>query len=202
MKTRIPGGQRARAQIPAAHVDARQTRQRVEAAPKTKPPDATLRQILAPGVSGAKGSCQACAEQVYGLLASHVDQGNRANQNLGAQLITWAENAGARDAGARNHTAITATWEGIKYVVDTSLGQLGGPDLFVGPVASWRAYVPYLVNAPDCRVSAVRFDEQETPFTASTMQQIRLHHESQYPPASPHAVQRGASVADPTKPDQ
>jgi hypothetical protein len=201
MKTRIPSGQRARAQIPTAQVGARQTRQRVEAAPKTKPPDATLRQILAPCISKAKGSCQACAEQVYGLLASHVDQDNKANENLSAQLITWAENAGARDAGARNHTALTATWEGIKYVVDTSLGQFGGPDLFVGSVAYWRVYVPYLVNAPDCRVSALRFDEQKTPFTISAMQQIRLLHERQYPPASRHAVQ-GASVADPTKPDQ
>jgi hypothetical protein len=47
----------------------------------------------------------------------------------------------------------------------------------------------------------LRFDEQKTPFTISAMQQIRLLHERQYPPASRHAVQ-GASVADPTKPDQ
>ncbi len=191
MKTRVPGS-RVEVRKPAAEA-VRRTVQRAEAmVPKSKPEDARLKELLRACVSRRRGSCQESAEAVYRALIPLTD-GN--GQNLAAQLITWAENAGTRDAEVHNHTAIAATWEGVTYVVDATPGQFGGPDFFIGSVAAWRAGVLGLASSSDRRVSGARFDDSREPFSAAQMQQIHRAHERLYPAAAIHPLHAATGSA-------
>ncbi len=162
------------------------TRQLEEARPKQKPADGVLKDMLRSYLDDKPGSCQTCAADVHQCLATLVD--GEGSQNLGAQLLTWAENAGARDGHSRQHTAATATWDGVTYVVDTTAAQFGGPDLYIGSVAGWRQTVLNLVQDKDHRVSDSQLDQQAAPFTDAAMRQIRAQHEKKHPRHGAHLI--------------
>jgi len=198
MKTRLQRRRGEDGHTPAAHSLVAQkeagpmqgrsppARQDEGAQPRSKPADGVLKDMLRAHLSDKPGSCQTGAERVYQCLATLVD--GAAGQNVGAQLLTWAENAGARDGHSRQHTAATATWEGVTYVIDTTAAQFGGPDLFIGSVAGWRQTVLNLVQDKDHRVSDPQLDQQAAPFSESAMRQIRAQHEKKHPRHGAHLI--------------
>ncbi len=135
---RVPQAQRTVA--PAAVAAGEQPIQRVRA----KPTDEALKAAVAKFVSSDEGACCSMSAKVYNLLvASYVDSAAEA----GAELITWAENEGTDEFDIGNHTAASATWSTGTYVVDTTSGQFGGQDVYIGTVSDWRAYILGLQKA-------------------------------------------------------
>ncbi len=137
----------------------RQPIQRVRA----KPTDEVLKAAVAGFVSKEMGSCCSMSAKVYNfLVANHVDNASEA----GAELMTWVENEGTEDYDIGNHTAATATWSTGTFVVDTTCGQFGGQDVFIGSVADWRAHILGLQKGA---LSRQKFESRDRPYTDGDM---------------------------------
>jgi hypothetical protein len=110
--------------------------QRVVQRVKDKPGEDALARALAGCVSSTMGACCSQAAAAYKVLLGFVDS----RAELGAVLLTWSESLGSvLDIG--NHTACTATWNQGTFVVDTTAGQFGGPEVFIGSVAAWQEMI-------------------------------------------------------------
>ncbi|MFN7221513.1 MAG: hypothetical protein ACK5UX_12855 [Burkholderiales bacterium] len=146
------------------------------------PPDAVLRQALAACITTRKGSSREAAAAVYEALAVFVeDAGHR-----GAELLTWIKNKGTSRMDAANHTAATATWHDGTYVIDTSCGQVGAADFFLGSVSDWRQHIIGLAGNAH-RISRVVSQSAGKPFDSMEMWQIALALKEQ---ATPRAKKR------------
>ncbi len=140
----------------------RQPIQRVRA----KPSDEVLKAAVAGFVARGMGTCCSMSAKVYNLLvAKHVDNAGEA----GAELITWAENEGTEEYDIGNHTAATATWASGTFVIDTTCGQFGGEDVYIGSVSDWRAYILGLQK--DRKISREKYESQGKPYTDGDMQE-------------------------------
>jgi len=131
----------------------RQPIQRVRA----KPSDEVLKAAVAKCVSRSMGSCCSMSAKVHKLLAGHVDSVSE----TGAELMTWAENEGTEEFDIGNHTAATATWSEGTFVVDTTCGQFGGEDVYIGTVSNWHAYILGLQKA---KISHETYESRSTPY--------------------------------------
>jgi len=131
----------------------RQPIQRVRA----KPTDEILKAAVAKCVSRDMGSCCSMSAKVHKLLAGHVDSVSE----TGAELMTWAENEGTEEFDIGNHTAATATWSEGTFVVDTTCGQFGGEDVYIGTVSNWRSYILGLQKA---KISHETYESRSTPY--------------------------------------
>lgn len=103
---------------------------------KDRPDNEVLGKALASCVSSTMGACCKEAAAAYKVLTGFVDS----SADLGAVLLTWSENAHS-DLDIGNHTACTATWGEGSFVVDTTAGQFGGPEVFIGSVSAWQEMI-------------------------------------------------------------
>ncbi len=133
---------------------------------RAKPSDEVLKAAVAGFVARDMGTCCSMSAKVYNLLvAKHVDNAGEA----GAELITWAENEGTEEYDIGNHTAATATWSSGTFVIDTTCGQFGGEDVYIGSVSDWRAYILGLQK--DKKISREQYESQGKPYTDGDMQE-------------------------------
>ena len=135
---------------------------------RARPLDDVIRKTVANFISAEKGTCCAKTSDVYCALANLDDIEKR-----GAELISWAENVGTKKPNIGNHTAATATWSEGTFVVDTTAGQFGGHDVYIGTVANWRSYI---LNLQRGSVSKVRYYTRSLPFGDSSMFSIASNH--------------------------
>lgn len=158
---------------------------------RKKPPDAVLQRFLAACITTKKGNYRETTTAVLHALSNLVGDTGK----TGTELITWITDEGTARMDTANHTAATATWEDGTYVIDTTCGQFGGQDFFVGSVAEWRQYILGLA-ATAHRITRATFRSSPQTFGTGEMRQIALALKRE---ATPRA-KRGIVLAAPLPP--
>ncbi len=100
---------------------------------KERPSMKILRRALADSISKQSGSCCVKTKKAADLLRPLVEHGQ-----VRAVLLTWFDDeTGEGKLDVSNHTACLVSWRDGDFVVDTTCGQDGGEDLYVGPPEEW-----------------------------------------------------------------
>ncbi len=100
---------------------------------KERPSMEILRRALADSISKQSGSCCVKTKKAADLLRPLVEHGQ-----VRAVLLTWFDDeTGEGKLDVSNHTACLVSWRDGDFVVDTTCGQDGGEDLYVGPPEEW-----------------------------------------------------------------
>src|SRR3569832_521787 len=106
---------------------------------KNKP--ANLEALLAGCFSGKAGSCNDMAEKVCNVLRTQAVDNPK---DVEAVVLRWLP-AGGAATDPLDHTACLVQWGDTgKVIVDTTLAQFGGEQLFVGSLDQWKARVTAL----------------------------------------------------------